>query len=153
MPICDIQQEPHFGLFMLNSKNPKILLGLWIGTILPYILVSLLTVITKWLIFRSIRRRMTRPSIVRLCAVSVAESLCAVVAMQAAGWPDLENGLKLFAIPLYLLLAMFVNLLLFPPLNLQGRIGLLKRSLYAFPMGLIYLFYMQLTVRLLLTIF
>ena len=99
---------------MLDSKNPKIILGLWIGTILPCIFVSVLTVITKSLIFRSVLRRMTRPSIVRLCAVSVAESLCAVVrAEQAAGWLDLENGSKLFAIPLYLLLAMFVNLLLF----------------------------------------
>ena len=134
-------------------RNPKILLGLWIGAILPYIFVSVLTVITKWLIFRSVLRRMTRPSAVRLCAVSAAESLCAFVATQTAGWLDLENGSKLFAILLYLLLALFVNLLLFPSSNQQGRIGLLKRSLYAVPMGLIYFFYMQSAVWLWFTIF
>jgi hypothetical protein len=133
--------------------NPKIILGLWIGTILPYIFVSVLTVITKWLIFRSVLRRMTRPSIVRLYTVSVAESLCAVVAMQASGWLDLDNGSKLFAIPLYLLLAMSVNLLLIPSSNQQGRNGLLKRCLNAFPMGLIYYFFMQLTAWLWFTIF
>ncbi len=133
--------------------NPKILVGLWIGTILPYIFVSVLTVLTKWLIFRSVLRRTIRPSIVRLCAVSVAESLCALVIVQIAGRFALGNGSKLFAIPLYLLLAMLVNLLLFPLSDQEGRIGLLKRGFYAFPMGLIYFFHMQLTAWLWFTVF
>jgi len=85
--------------------------------------------------------------------VSVGESFCAFVAGQAASWLYWNITDISFAIPLYLVLAIFANLPLFPSSNQQSRIGLLKRSLYAFLMGLIYFLYVHLSVWIWFTTF
>ncbi len=125
-----------------DVSNPKIVLGLLIGGILPYLIPAIPAAVTKWLLFALVFRLRARPSVLRLCAVSLAEAFCFFAAVRGALW---LNGLIFFrfgTLAICAVLATFPNLLLFTSTNQRSSYRLLKRSLYALATGFIYLSYM-----------
>lgn len=126
-----------------DPSNPKILIGLVIGGSIPYFIPAIPAVLTKWLLFRTVPRLAARPKFSRLCAVGITEVFCFLVMAMASGWLRSSIPLLIGLAPLTLL-----NLLLFQTADQHyGWAGyhLLRRSLYALGMGLLYFGYAFLT--------
>jgi hypothetical protein len=113
--------------------------GLLLGMALPYFAVTVPATITKWLLFRSVFRRVARANAPMLCAVAIAEPICLHVALRISFWLNI-SGLVVFLA--YGVLALFFNLLLFPSDKEGSGISVLRKCLYAFALGLIYLLWL-----------
>ncbi len=125
------------GPVQLDLNNPIIILGLLIGGTLPYLMTALLAATTKWLVFVALLRH--RPNILRLCVVALAELFCVFGAITGAVLLNPQDIPRFYALALYPVLATFPNLLLVPSTNHPRGNWVLKKSLYSFALGLIFL--------------
>lgn len=117
-----------------DLHNPKIVLGLLLGMMVPYVLPAVLATPLKWGIFVVIFGQ--TPRISTLLIVAVAEVACLFVALWAATCLGISPRLSFAAYPL---LAAFPNLLLFRAVNHRYANSLMKRFLCAFAAGSLYL--------------
>ncbi len=116
-----------------DLSDPKIILALMIGAMVPYLLVEVPTTIFKWLLCVAILGRGSPVS--TLLVVAIAEPVCFFLAMIGTTWLSIPRFLALVA---YAVLATFPNLLLFPSANQHGGNSILKRGLSAFALALLY---------------
>jgi hypothetical protein len=133
-----------------DLNNPKIVLGLLIGGMIPYFLPAIPAAATKWLILVSVLDNRPRPS--RICVVALLEPLCFSVGMVLRDSTLLPLWLSLPKSPFTLLIlpvwSTLTNLLLFPPGAYSGESGyhFPRRILYAFTIGLVYWVYLALVL-------
>jgi hypothetical protein len=125
------------GPVQLDLNNPIIVLGLLIGRALPYLMTALLAATTKWLVFVALLRH--RPNILRLCVVALAELLCFFGAITGSVLLNRHDIPRFYALALYAAFAIFPNLLLVPSTNHPRGNCVLKKGLYSFALGLIFL--------------
>jgi hypothetical protein len=131
--LAGASEPPHFDL-----SNPKIFLGLVIGGSLPYFIPAIPAVLTKWLLFAKVFRLAPWPKFSRLCAVALMEVFCFAVTV------GFRTNISFFIYPVA---ATFLNLILFQSADQRNGskdYHYLKKSLYAFATGLIYLGYVVL---------
>jgi len=132
---------------IFDLSDPKIIIGLMLGALTPYLILATLATITKWLILRLILQKEARPKIRRLIAVALLEVSYVFVAVALPELVDMR-GLSAFSISSVPLLAlgMLCNLPLLPGRNQPDGAAnsLLKKCLLAFGLGLIYWGYLVL---------
>jgi hypothetical protein len=122
-----------------DLNDPKILLGLLLGICVALYATAIPVLITKWLLFRWALESSRPPSSSRFCIVALLEPICLIVATVGETRHDVPVPLLRFVV--YAVLAMLPNMLLFSSLDRKGGAAhyFLKRSHYAFAVGLIYL--------------
>jgi hypothetical protein len=111
-----------------------VLMALLLGATCPFFIATIPTTITKWLLFVVALKR--HPSILRLILVATAEMFCVIAVIISLRELDAH---RFEAAAGYLLSATFPNLLLLPSANQRWGSRLLKKCLYAFLLGSIYL--------------
>jgi hypothetical protein len=126
---------PDRGTPYFDLSNPKILLGLLIGGMTPYVVVAILSLLTKRLLFFRVFKY-CQPSFLRLCAVTLAELFCLLI----AGIASTRLGSTALPLLIYAVLAFAANLVLLSSSDRhkESQRSMLRRSLDAFAAGLIY---------------
>ncbi|MEW6349084.1 MAG: hypothetical protein AB1646_08470 [Thermodesulfobacteriota bacterium] len=125
-----------------DLNNPKILIGLIIGGMIPYAIVATAALFTKRVLFATILKDWAKPTWSRLCLVAALEVISVTGAAAALHGSDVADPWKVWLI--YQTGATWANLILVSPGSQEGRVRaeLARRSLYALFLGLINVGYM-----------
>jgi hypothetical protein len=132
------------GGMYFDTSNPKILLGLLIGGMIPYFLPAIPAAFTKWFIRTWVLR--SEPKVSRIFLAALLEPLCfygGVILISYTLHP--ENPLIFYIVSVLLT---FPNLLVIQPSDQSSEFGyhFPKRALRAFGYGLVYCCYFALTL-------